>query len=96
MVLDEPKLKTYGDHPQTMFKLGIMLGPFKAGYITVCCPKNLAPVAANYLKKGERVAVLGIIGRYEYDPRIKPLELVLVAQELELIRKDSPLLGAKA
>ncbi len=96
VVLTEPELKIYDGLRQTMFKLGIMLGPYIAGYILVCCPQNLAPVAADYLKRGDRVAVSGIIGRYEYDPEIKPLELVLVAQELELIRKDSPFLGLKA
>ena len=96
VVLSEPKLKSFEGLPQTMFKLGIMLGSYKAGYITVCCPRNLAPVAADYLQRGDRVAVSGIIGRYEYDPEIKPLELVLVAREMELVRKDSPTMGLTA
>jgi hypothetical protein len=91
-VLTEPKLTFFEGHPDTMFYLGISLGPYKAGVIKVCCGQKLAPVAENSIRRGDLVAVVGVIGRYVYeDDKLEgPQELVLVAQDFELVRSDSP------
>jgi hypothetical protein len=91
-VLTEPKLTFFEGHADTMFYLGISLGPYKAGVIKVCCGQNLAPVAKDCIHRGDRLAVVGVIGRYVYeDDKIEgPQELVLVAQDFELVRSDSP------
>ena len=98
VVLTKPELKLYEGHADTVFKLGIMVGSYKAGYITVRCPQKLAEVAANSLHRGDRVAVAGVIGRYEAPEAEvqQPLELVFIARDLELIRTDSPTLGLTA
>jgi len=92
LVLTEPKFKIHEGFAQAMFGLGIMFGPYKAGCIKVCCPKDLAAVATSSIHRGDRVAVVGAIGHYEYEPweKKRPLELVFVATDLELVRKDSP------
>jgi hypothetical protein len=92
-VLTEPKLTFFEGHPDTMFYLGISLGPYKAGVIKVCCGQKLAPVAENSIRRGDLVAVVGVIGRYVYeDDKLEgPQELVLVAQDFELVRSDSPI-----
>jgi hypothetical protein len=55
-------------------------------------PQKLAAVAENSIRRGDRVAVGGIFGRYVYeDDKLEgPHELVLVAQDFELVRSDSP------
>lgn len=91
-VLTEPKLTFFEGHPDTMFYLGISIGPYKAGVIKVCCGHHLAPVAEDYIRRGDQLAVVGVIGRYVYeDDKLEgPQELVLVAQDFELVRSDSP------
>jgi single-stranded DNA-binding protein len=91
-VLTEPKLKFFEGQADTMFYIGISLGPYKAGVIRVSCPSKLAPVAEDSIHRGDRVAVVGVIGRYVYedDKLDVPHELVLVAQDFELVRSDSP------
>jgi hypothetical protein len=97
VVLTEPDLKLYEGHADTVFKLGLMIGQFKAGYVTVRCPQKLAEVASNLLHRGDRVALAGVIGRYEDPAKLQqPFELVFIAQDLELIRPDSPRLGLTA
>ena len=91
-VLTEPKLTFFEGHPDTIFYLGISIGPYKAGVIKVACGHHLAPVAEAYIHRGDRLAVVGVIGRYVYeDDKLEgPQELVLVARDFELIRSDSP------
>jgi hypothetical protein len=91
-VLTEPKLTFFEGHPDTIFYLGISIGPYRAGVIKVACGHNLAPVAADYIHRGDRLAVVGVIGRYVYedDKPEGPQELVLAARDFELIRSDSP------
>lgn len=91
-VLTEPKLTFFEGHPDTMFYLGISIGPFEAGVIKVCCGHKLAPIAETSIRRGDLVAVVGVIGRYVYeDDKLEgPYELVLVAQDFELVRSDSP------
>ena len=92
-VLTEPKLSFFEGYPNTMFFLGISIGPFRAGVIKVCCGHNLAAIADNFIRKGDWVAVMGVIGRYVYeDEKLEgPQQLVLVAQDFELVRDDNPI-----
>ena len=91
-VLTEPKLTFFQGHPDTMFYLGISLGPYKAGVILVCCGHHLAPLAEDYFHRGDRVVVMGVLGRYVYeDDKLEgPKELVLIVRDFELVRSDSP------
>lgn len=95
LVLTEPELIYSGAPPEAMFELGIALGPYKAGSIKVNCSRNLAAVAVNAIHRGDRVAVVGIIGRDVYGDEKKegPTELVMVAHDLELVMRTSPSMG---
>jgi single-strand DNA-binding protein len=62
-VLTEPKLTFFEGHPDTIFYLGISFGPYKAGVIKVACGHHLAPVAEAHIHRGDRLAVVGFIGR---------------------------------
>jgi hypothetical protein len=59
-VLTEPKLTFFEGHPDTIFYLGISIGPYKAGVIKVACGHHLAPVAKDYIHRGDRLAVVGV------------------------------------
>jgi hypothetical protein len=91
-VLTEPKLTFFEGHPDTIFYLGISIGPYKAGVIKVACGHHLAPVAEEFIHRGDRLVVVGVLGRYVYeDDKLEgPKELVLVARDFELVRSDSP------
>ena len=87
-VLTDPELKSCGGAPCTTFYMGITIGPYKAGAIKVCFPPKLADLVDAILHQGDRVTVIGVIGRYESeDNKLKePLELVLLAEDFEVQR----------
>jgi hypothetical protein len=89
LVLTEPKLKFFEGDPITTFDLGINVGPLKAGVIRVCCPPKVAPIAESSISKGDRVAVVGFIGRYMYeeDTLKGPRDLIFLVQDFELVRR---------
>jgi single-stranded DNA-binding protein len=90
-VLTDPEFKSCEGVPFTTFYLGITIGPYKAGVIKVCCHPKMASMAETAISKGDRVAVSGAIGRYEYEDEEPEAaqELALMAQDFELIRTGS-------
>ena len=95
LVLTEPEYQLIDKNPQTIFELGIWLGPFRAGIIKVGCFEKLAAIAANAIHRKDRLAVVGAIGQYDYVRGEKkgPHELVLIATDFELVRRNSPAAG---
>ena len=87
-VLTDPEFKSCEGAPYTTFYMGITIGPYDAGAIKVCFPPKLAAMADTILRQGDRVTVVGVIGRYgSEDNKLKePLELVLVAEDFEVLR----------
>jgi hypothetical protein len=86
-VLTDPELKSCEGAPYTTLYMCITIGPYKAGAIKVCFPPKLADMA-DILHQGDRVTVVGVIGRYgSEDNKLKePLELVLLAEDFEVQR----------
>ncbi len=85
-VLTDPELKSCEGAPYTTFYMGITIGPYKAGAIKVCFPPKLADMVDTFLRQGNRVTVVGVIGRYgsEDNKLNDPLELVLLADDFEV------------
>jgi hypothetical protein len=91
-ILTDPEFKSCEGAPYTTFYMGITIGPYEAGTIKACFPPKLAAMADTTLRQGDRVTVVGVIGRYEFDEKKlkEPLELVLVAEDFEVLRFASP------
>ena len=87
-VLTDPEFKSCEGALYTTFYMGITIGPYETGAIKVCFPPKLAAMADTILRQGDRVTVVGVIGRYgSEDNKLKePLELVLVTEDFEVLR----------
>ena len=76
--------------PVASFSLAFHSSKKKTGWIKVVCFQKLADVAAKYLHKGARIAVIGTLDqhRWETDEGIQRTSFQLLANTLEFIKTD--------
>jgi single-strand DNA-binding protein len=77
-------------NPVASFSLAFHSSKKKTGWIKVTCFQKLAELAAKYLHKGARIAVIGTLDerRWETDEGIQRISFQLIANSLEFIKTD--------
>ncbi len=72
------------------FSLAFRSGKQKTGWIKVVCFQKLADVAAKYLHKGARIAVVGTLDhhKWETDEGSQRSTFQLIANNIEFIKTD--------
>ena len=77
-------------NPVASFSLAFHSSKKKTGWIKVVCFQKLADVAARYLHKGARIAVIGTLDqhRWETDEGVQRISFQLLANTLEFIKTD--------
>jgi len=77
-------------NPVSTFSLAFRSGKQKTGWIKVVCFQKLADVAAKYLHKGARIAVVGTLDQHKWEGEggIQKSSFQLIANNIEFIKTD--------